>query len=65
MKWPFQYRVDTSCDVQRPGSVSEAAVVRWSKVGAGKHVHVMRLTQRSNVRAEVDKAKPRSGDREG
>lgn len=40
--------------------------VKWLSLNTGvlEHMHVVWLTQGSNVRAEVDAVKPRSGDKE-
>lgn len=38
MKWHLQYRMDRSSDIQRPGSISTVAEVRWSKVAVPKAV---------------------------
>lgn len=38
MKWHLQYRVDRSSDIQRPGSISTVAEVRWSKVAVPEAV---------------------------
>lgn len=57
------------CGVQRPGRISEAVVVRWSKAivtehqRAGRCACVVSLIQRSNVRAEMGEVKPVTGDR--
>lgn len=37
MKWHLQYRVDRNSHIQRPGSVSMVAEVRWSRVAVAEH----------------------------